>query len=252
MEEEVVIEGQAPTGRDAILEMYRTANPNTEGDPTDDDLLGFAHQRHSDIEGRYNDLLGANQGLADKVAADPRMGAFLSMIAGEDSRSVPFAVGNVFGRDWLDGDLEEFEKGYQEHLARLAESRAEQEQAAKNIEEYQKNLETFAKENELTEEQAAQLNDAIYADAENFLMGNIPVEYIDYKWKGMNYEKDVQEAAETGMVEGRNQTIEVKKKKVTGEAPLPDLGNGTGAGVSRVAKKIQKKGSFFDELKETD
>ncbi len=234
---------QTPTGRTAILEAYRASNPDT-GDEVDDEaLFGFANDR-------YNQQAGANARLAERVSKDPRLGAALSMMVGE-GRSMPYAMGSTFGRDWLDGDLEEFEAGYQENLKRLAESNAQQEAAAKNIQEYQANLEKFANDNGLDEAGVASLNDAIYADAENFLMGIIPLEYIDYKWKGMNYDKDVDEAASTGYVEGKNEAIDMKKKKATG-APLPDLTGGSGAGKPRPAPQQPKRRDFFEPFDQTN
>lgn len=248
--EAAVTQVETPRGRAGVLAKFQQANPDFQGDPSDDDLWGYASKDYDDIKGKYKEMSGANARLAELVAQDPRLGAVLSMVAGDNPKSLPFAMGSVYGKDWLDADPDEFEKGYQENLARLAESKAEQEQAAKNIQEYKANLEKFKADNGLDDAQISALNDAIYADAENFLMGNISTEYIDYKWKGMNYDKDVLEAAVTGEVEGRNQAIEVKKKKLTGDTPLPDLANGTGAGKNRTISNKRKKKSAYDDMEE--
>lgn len=248
--EAAVTQVETPRGRAGVLAKFQQANPDFQGDPSDDDLWGYAGQDYDDVKGKYKEMSGANVKLAELVAQNPQLGAFLSKIVGEESKSVPYALGEVFGKDWIDADPEEFEKGYQANIARLAESTAEQEQAAKNIQEYKANLEKFKADNGLDDTQIAELNDAIYADAENFLMGNISPEYIDYKWKGMNYDKDVQEAAVTGEVEGRNQAIEVKKRKITGDTPLPDLANGTGAGKNRTIPNKRKKKSAYDDMEE--
>ncbi len=143
-------------------------------------------------------------------------------------------------------DLEEFEAGYQESLKRLAESKAEQEAAQSNIQTSLSTLESFVKENGLTEEQATGLHDTIFNAVEGLLMGIIPAEFISHVWKGMNHDKDVQEAAETGVAEGRNQTIDMKKKAVAA-SPLPDLGNNTGAGKMRPTPAPRRRRSFFDD-----
>jgi len=239
---------ETPKGRAGVLAKWKTANPDSEGDPTDDDLWGFAGKDYDGLKGKYNEMNGANVKLAELVAQNPQLGAFLSEIVGEGSKSVPYALGKVFGKDWVDADPEEFEKGYQDNLARLAESKSEQEQAAKNIQEYKANLEKFKVDNELDDAQISELNDAIFADAENFLMGNISPEYIDYKWKGMNYDKDIQEAADTGFVEGKNEVVSAKMQEKTSDSPIPDLSDGTGAGRSKPLPRKQKK-NFFDEIK---
>ncbi|MFT3994399.1 MAG: hypothetical protein QM660_08830 [Dysgonomonas sp.] len=235
---------ETPRGRAGVLAKYQKTNPDAEGDPSEEDLWDFAGKGYDDVKGKYNEMNGANVKLAELVSQNPQLGAFLSKIVGEESKSVPFALGEVFGKDWMDADPEEFEKGYQENLARLAESASEQEQAAKNIQEYKANLEKFKAENELDDTQIAELNSAIYDDAENILNGIIPMEYIEYKWKGLNYDKDVQEAADTGFVEGKNEVVSAKMQAKTADSPIPDMSDGTGAGRSKQVNP-QSSNNFF-------
>ncbi|MDR1112916.1 MAG: hypothetical protein LBL18_04070 [Bacteroidales bacterium] len=70
-------------------------------------------------------------------------------------------MGSVFGKDWMDGDLEEFEAGYQENLKQLAESRKLQEEAQKNIAGSVPHIEKYISDNKLDEEDAAKLNENI-------------------------------------------------------------------------------------------
>jgi hypothetical protein len=221
--EETVVE--TPKGRAAALEAYKQANPDNQEEPDDDVLHDFHAGRYSELDGKYNELNEANGKLAELIETDPKFGAVLSMVA--NGKSFPYAFANVYGKEplELEGDsLDDFEKGYQEKLKQLASSKKEQAQANKNIEDYRSNLEKFKKDNNLTDEQAAEIDDAIFTDADNFLNGIIPVEYIEYKFKGMNYDKDVQEAAETGLVEGKNEAIEVKKAERKNAGAIPDMG----------------------------
>ncbi|MDR1525154.1 MAG: hypothetical protein LBS79_07890 [Tannerella sp.] len=217
-------------GRQAALESYRASFPDTTEDPDDDSLFDYQAGQLSDLQGKHDELSGVHSRFSEKLMKDPKLAELVSRITGEDSKSVPYALGSIFGKEFIESDPEEFEAGYQEYLERLANSRAEQEKALENIKEYQANLEKFKTENGLSDEQVAQLNDVIFSDAENFLMGIIPPEYIEYKWKGLNYEKDVQEAAETGFVEGKNEVIEAKMEAKTKAPAVPDLRNGSGMG----------------------
>lgn len=235
---------EAPKGRAGVLAKYQKTNPDAEGDPSEEDLWNFAGKGYDDVKSKYNEMNGANVKLAELVSQNPQLGAFLSELVGKESKSVPYALGKVFGKDWMDADPEEFEKGYQENLARLAESTSEQEQAAKNIQEYKANLEKFKADNELDDTQLTELNEAIYGDAENFLMGIIPVEYIEYKWKGLNYDKDIQEAADTGFVEGKNEVVSAKMQQKTADSPIPDMSDGTGAGREKQVNP-QSSNNFF-------
>lgn len=233
------------TGRDKFLNRMKERNP--EYNPENDDMLfDDIESLYSEQEGQLGKFAESNQKLAELVARDPKLGAVLSMLVGENPKSLPYAVAKVYGKDVFDlegEELEDFEMGYQEKLTADQEFSAKQTEAMQNIEEYKNNLQKFATDNGLNDGEVESLHDAIFADADNFLMGIIPYEYIDYKWKGMNYEKDVQEAADTGFVEGKNEKIDLAKKEV---APVPDMYSTTGAGT--VKPKKARKGSFYDDI----
>ena len=190
-----------PKGRAAILGMYKSANPDMQDDPDDDNLLGFAHERYSDLEGRHKSLSDANTRLADRIAKDPKLAAVISILLGDEPKSLPYAVANVYGKEPFDLEgeaLNDFETGYQENLSRLAESEKLQAQAMENIAKYQERLEKYGKDNSLTEDQLDQVHNAVVQMAESILMGDIPDNLIDLAHKGLSYDKDVKEAAQTG------------------------------------------------------
>ena len=82
--------------------------------------------------------------------------------------------------------------------------------------------------------------------ANDILMGKIPMDVIERQDKGMSYDQDIQEAADTGFVEGKNERIDMKKKSV---GTMPDLNNITAAGPERPVRPPRSKGSFFDGIK---
>jgi hypothetical protein len=243
----------AARGRAAAFERYRAANPDAGDDVDDDTLYEHVLGERSAADERYNSLAGANSRLAELVARDPKLATALAMIAGDKPKSFPYAVARVYGKDFFsaEGDeLEEFEKGYQEHLKELADNKAAIEAADRNIEEYRNTLAKFAQDNGLGEEEVETLHKAIHEDAINLLQGIIPVEFIGFKWKGLNYEKDVQAAADAGLAEGKNKVIEAKMRKAT---RTPVAGGSTTSvklGPRRVSAK--KKRSFFDGAKDVD
>jgi len=242
---------ERPKGRDAILEAYKASNPDSP-EPDDSALLDFAHTRHSETEGKYNDLNSANSRLAELVSKDPKLGAVLSMIAGDKPKSFPYAVASVYGKEPFDmeGDaLDEFEKGYQENLTQLANSEKERAQAMQNIQEYNNTLTAYGKENSLSDEQIKEVHSGVMQLADNILMGVISKELIDMVYKGLNYDKDVQEAADTGFVEGKNDVVEARMKEKTQANAVPDFSNASGMGTAS-RRKPAKKGSFYDAFKE--
>lgn len=246
---ETAQEQMTPRGRDKFLEMMKSKNPEYSPE-NDDQLLDDAHSMFSERDGELSKHKEANSKLAGFVSKDPKFGAVLGMVAGEEQKSFPYAVGRIYGKEpfELDEDgLEEFEKGYQEHLAQIEASKSAQAEASKNIEEYWKSLEAYASSNGLTEDESTALNEKIYGIAGNMLMGIIPSDIIELIHKGLNYEKDVQDAANTGVVEGRNQKIEAKiaTKK---EAVMPDMASNTGAGKTKSLPKSENKTDFYSKI----
>jgi len=253
MESDVKNDEKIPQGRDSLAEAYKADNPES-GEPDDNSLYDYANTRHANLQKKYDDLNGANVRLADLVSKDPRLGAVLSMISGDKPKSFPYSVASVYGKEPFDlsgDDLDEFEKGYQENLAQLANSKKEQEDAMKNIETYNKTLDDFAKENSLTPDQKSEVHSGIMQLADNILMGNISKDLIDLVYKGLNYEKDVQDAADTGFVEGKGEVVKAKMKEKTTPGAIPDFGNGTGAKAKQSKGVFQPRpGSVYDNLKE--
>jgi hypothetical protein len=247
MEQQELQEEQKIRGRDAFLNKMKEKNPDYA--PADDDaLLDDIHGDVSEKEEMLGKYTQANQKLADLVAKDPQLGAVLSMLVGENPVSLPYAVAKVYGKEVFEmegEDLENFESGYKEKLASQAESDAEYEEQQKNIEQYKSDLEAYCNEQGYDEVRKQELHDSIVKMADDCLMGRISKEVIERQDKGINYDKDVQEAADTGYVEGKNERIDMKKKTVQS---VPDLNNTTNAGTVRPAQPA-KRGSFFDEIK---
>ena len=241
-------EKMTPSGRDKFLEMMKAKNPDYNPE-NDDQLFDDAHEMYSNADSELGKHKEANSKLAGLVGKDPKLGAVLGMVAGDDQKSFPYAVGKIYGKQpfELDDDgLEEFEKGYQEHLAQIESSKSAQEEAQKNIQEYRKNLDKYATDNNLSDEEESKLNDKIFGVFDNMLMGIIPIEVIEIIDKGVNYDKDIQDAADSGVVEGKNQKIEAKLSTKK-EQIMPDLKN-----TSSSNKKVVPTGnggSFFSGFK---
>jgi hypothetical protein len=242
-------------GREALIEMYRAGNPEA-GDIDDNTLFEYAHNRHTenekrygDLEGKYNKHVEANENLAKTILKDPKVAAFIQLIG--DGKSLPYAHGRSFGKEGygLEGEaLDDFEKGYQDNLAALAESDNLLKEAQANTNQSLERLEKFGKENSLSDEQRAGLQDALMQFAENVLMGILSDELIEMVYKGLNYDKDVEDAARTGEIEGANAEIEKKilKKKDLG---VPSLSSASKRGGAIAAP--EKKGFYesFEDIK---
>jgi hypothetical protein len=256
VEEEIQEVIEPKKGREAFMEMYRAGNPEA-GDIGDEALFEYAHGRHAenekrygDLEGKYNKHVEANENLAKTILKDPKAAEFMQLVG--EGKSFPYAQGRSFGKEGygLEGEaLDEFEKGYQDNLAALAESDKLLQEAQANTNQSLERLEKFGKENKLSEEQRAGLQDALMQFSENVLMGVLSDELIDMVYKGLNYDKDIEDAAHTGKVEGANEEIGKKllKKKDLG---APSLSSASKRGDAAVAAP-KKKGFYesFEDIK---
>ena len=241
-----------PKGRDAFLAMYKSDNPDA-GDIDDNSLWENAHNRHlasekryGELEGKYNQMNEANDNLSKTILKDPKVAMFMQMLG--EGKSFPYAHGRSFGKEGygLEGEqLDAFEKGYQENLASLAESEKAQAEAQKNISESLERLKQFGEGNKLSDEQQAGLQEALMQFSENVLMGNLSDGLIDMVYKGLNYDRDVEDAARTGEIEGKNATIEEKKFKKE-DLGVPNLSAASKQGVKPIA--APKKKDFYDSF----
>ena len=244
---------ESPKGRSLILAAYKSANPDKTEDPGDEELHDFSNNRYSDLEGKYNELSGANSRLAELISKDPRIGAVLSMISSDKPKSFPYAYSSVFGKDavGLEGkDLEDYETGYQEYQKTEEKRKADTETANKNFEESIGRLLDYIKKINLDDERGEKLYNGVLDLGQSFLMGIIPNEVFDLVYKGLNYDSDVQEAADTGYVEGKNENIDAKMKQKTEGNPIPSLSGGTGLGMNKKETPVNVDSSYneFDNV----
>jgi hypothetical protein len=217
---------EAPKGRAAYLAKYRERFPDAADNIADDDLYDDALAQSSALQGKLDAMNVSNTALAERISADPNFGAFLALVASE-GKSPEYAIARVWGKDVLEMEgqaLEDFEQGYQDNLKALAKSKELQQQAVDNIEKtFFPAMEKYQKDNNLTDEQMSELATQIEKTVIEALHGIITTEFIDYVYKGMTYDKSVAEAAKTGVIEGRNQTIERKRAGAKGGVELPNL-----------------------------
>lgn len=248
--EATVAQVETPRGREGVLAKWRKGNPDFEGDPTEEQLWEYAGGDYDSLKGNHKKLTEGITGLNEYIAKDPRLGAAIGMSFGEGDDKIPFnhALGRLYGADGLSDD-EDFIKGTQEYNEAQAQSRKEQEEAQANFQESIKRFDQYVADNELPEERKTELFDGIMQLAESFLMGNIPTEIFELINKGMSYDSDVQEAADTGFVEGKSENVRTQMKKKKADTDIPDMAGGTGAGKVK-QKSSASRGSFYDGLQE--
>ena len=243
-------------GKAAYKARLKEKKPELGDDIGDDDMFDDALASISETQSRYDELMGGNKRLAELVHQDPRLRALLVMISDEKPKSIQYAIGKLYGKEFLEMDdegLEEFEKGEQERKEKDRITREAYAEADKNIGTYLEELAKFGKANKLSEEAVGVLGRAVESFAVDVLKGNITPSFIEFVWRGMNYEKDVVDAAAAGEAEGRNKRVAPELKKMATVAPV---GAATvDSSVNRSAPAVMsmlRGGSHWDNLTEVN
>lgn len=246
---------QTPQGRAGVLTKFMKANPDFKGEPTDEQLWEYAGGDYDSLKDTHKKVMAGQQGLHDYVARDPRFGAAIGMSFGEGEDKVPFtrALGRLYGPDAFSDD-EELSKGFEEFNENLKKTRESAEEAQKNFDTLTApRLDQFAKENNLTEDQVDSIFQGLDAMASAMFMGDVPLDIIALVHKGLNYDTDVQEAATTGEIEGKNKKIRAEMGKKIPQEGIVDLGAGTGAmGQKEKVMPEEKNTGFTSMLKDVE
>ena len=256
-QEEVARQAENPTGRSAYMDRWRERNPDFEGDPDDETLYSDAITQIDEGNERYNSLNSLNAKLAETISEDENLAQFIAMIA--SGVSVPRAVAESFG-DLLgrlgEEDLAQYEQG-------LTGIREENARRSENAMTYRTNLANYISENNLTEEQAKNLEGTIYDFMGDVINLNIPVDMIALFDKGLRADEEIAAVIEDKDAEiaaaelaAKNETIEQMKESKTDAEEMPDLqGVKSGGQVRRkdtmATDETNNREEFVDRLEQT-
>lgn len=241
------IEEETPRGRAAAMQRWREANEDFEGDPEDDDLYDYALGQADEWKGKYDGQNEVNTALAERIAQDPKIGALIAGIM--EDKNPAYVLAKLYGNDFLEDDeaLEAMQEGYAEYLEGVNQTKAQGEEAQENFLESMKRVDAYAETNGIGEEQIEELRMNLVQAADDMLNGVFSDSFIQTVAKGLSHDADVQEAADTGFVEGKNEKVEMKYGRGDGD-DMPSMGNASNS-PRKPKLKEERKNSFFDEMK---
>ena len=121
--------------------------------------------------------------------------------------------------------MKAFADALDEHAARVKENENLQAQYEQNYAISRETIDKWVAERGLTPEQDDAVMDYLKRQFTNQLVGIITPEMLDFAYKGLNYDKDVTAAEESGAAAGRNQRIDEKLRKGKGDG-LPRIAGG--------------------------
>ena len=183
--------------------------------------------------------------LSGMFKKDPRFAALLNdAMEGGD---VPTSLIKRFGKGMLEADdenLAKYAEANQEYLNKVAESdKLYQEQQA-NLAESEAAMQAFKEDKGMDDAAFEGFLGKVYEALEAGFMGNLTRDFLEIFYKGLSYENDVRKAADAGLVEGRNQKIELENKAELGDS-LPNLSDTSKGGKQAPIVRPNKK-NFFD------
>lgn len=239
-------EAKTKSKRENFLSRMKERMPDVEFDSEDPEVRYGAFEKYDDdIQSQLGKYKESDSKLKELFKKDPRFASFVSEVVEGNLPSTSFV--KYFGKDVLDmsGDEEAMAKlneSNQEYLNRVAESGRLQEEQEKNMESSAQEMSDFKAEKSMSDEEFEKFIGECYGVIEDALMGKVGKSFLEIMYKGMNYEKDIQDAAAAGVVEGRNQKIDEQLKKTIGDG-IPSLNAGGKGGTK--PPYIPRKRDFY-------
>ena len=213
-----------PKPREMLYERIRTSRPEANYDEDEEEYSRQAMAMLDEYEGkagRYDEMSEKMSARFNKSPEEAE--AFLAYLDGAPLTS---AIRRYMGDEALsmkEGDegWEDYQRAGKEREEQFASHRAALDQFMQNAKDSDVTMADFIKEAELDEEGAQNFKDLVVSIANDMSAGKITKDTLMLLNRAMNYEKDVEGSREQGRVEGRDEKIEVEKKRMKGSG-LPN------------------------------
>lgn len=230
MAQELIDNQQSTSAREKMLEKLRARHQDIDFDD-EEQLWGAIGGDYGDYENQLQRSRDVDAQMEERFNNDPNFaGLFLDIVGGKTPvQSLIERYGSDF-REYLD------DPDKQEELAEANQKYLERVSKEKELEEvYEKNIQTslgVAEELEAegySEEEVNEAFQAVLNDAEQAILGGISREMLELKLKGLNYDRDVQEAEQSGEARAKNAKYMERKKDASELSDLPPVIDGRDA-----------------------
>lgn len=226
---------QAVTERkphELLYERIRASRPEAKYDEDEEEYSRQAMEMFDELEGKGKKYDDMSKRLMSRFNSNPEEAtAFLDYL---DGMSLPAAIRKSMGDEAL--TIKEGDDGWDEYVRVGDERKKEQEAMRAKIEEIRANavesekaLSDFAKERGMSDEDAKALSDYITNEIiPNIYAGKITKDMYNIFMNARDYDKDIEGAREQGRVDGKNEKIDIEKKRMGGSG-LPNANAGGNA-----------------------
>lgn len=222
---------QVKSKKDSFLERLKGKYPDKQF-ADDEEIYGAVNDDYDDYDNRlkdYDRMKSDETKILDMFAADPRTATLFQTAAAKGDVITKFV--SLFGPEIADAyddpdKQEELAKAGQEYLDRVAQSRDLEEQYNKNLQKSIDDIEKMKEEKGLTDEQVDEGMTKLCQIAYDAIVGKFSPEALEFAFKGLSHDQDVETAAQEAEVRGRNANIEEKLKKRSKGDGLPSAPSG--------------------------
>lgn len=237
--------------REVLVERIRTIRPDANLEEGED---AFANHILSILD-EYGGKASAHDDMTQKLMTqfnrDPEEAeAFLEYLDG-----VPFAVAmrrhkgdEIFSVKEGDEGWEEYVNAGKEREAQHAKNREALETFMQNAKDSESAMEEFLAEAGLDEEGTKGFTDLVTSIINDMSAGKVSKDTLALLKRAVDYDKDVEGAREQGRVDGRNEKIEVEKKRMKGSG-LPNTSVGGNASEEVEEKKNNDTADWLSKFK---
>lgn len=229
---------QKKSRRDTFREGFASRHPDVDMNDEEAYYAALDDEYNSRDEelGRYRT---DNERLNNLFLENPQAAYFMNDLL-DGKEQIGVSLMKHFGELFKDAvndptpeNIKAFADALDEHAAGIKENDKLQAEFEKNVDSSETTIENWAKEHNATPEQVEAIRDYINQQFGNLIAGVITTEMLDFASKGLNYDKDVAAAEETGQAAGRNERIQEKMRKGKGDG-MPVI---TGGGRARTKPK---------------
>lgn len=244
IEAEAPAEEKKPSARETFLARMkeRAGDVDLESDP--EVRYGEFLKYDDEVQGKLKGYKESNDKLSGIYTSNPKFAAFMTTVMEGEDPTVAFV--KYFGEDALNASDEEsmllIKKANEEYLNGVAESNKLRETQEENLRISEESMSAFRDKKGMDDESFAKFMDEFYGVVEKALQGNLDEDLLETFYKGLNYDKDLKDAATAGEIEARNKKIEMENRTSKGD-DIPNLNNTSKTGTR--APNVERRKSFY-------
>lgn len=198
-------------------------------------VMDAALEKINDDESYRTENETANQKLIEVIESEPTLAAVINDVA-NGAEYIEALARHVDPSDLEmqqgDPDYEKWSANKQERIGKRAEREKFLSDLQANIAASQEAIKSFAEENGMSEEDIIPFLENVNSVLSDAYNGKITTDFLARMYTAENHEKEVQKAAENGVIEGRNQKIDMLKETEMNEKAgdgLPSLTSVSGS-----------------------